>query len=161
MAPRRAPAPPGVWSPGRQPGTGCSSTCSARAGSVWSWAVRSGPITVAYETWGQPTPTRDNAVLIEHALTGDSHAAGPAGPGHVTPGLVGPPDRAGRRHRHRPVVGDLPQHPRRLPGDDRAGLGVDPTGSPWGSRFPSITIRDQVAVEAALADALGIDSGPR
>ena len=31
-----------------------------------------------------------------------------------------------------------------------------PDGSPWASRFPAITIRDQVAVEAALADALGI-----
>ncbi len=35
---------------------------------------------------------------------------------------------------------------------------IDPeTGRPYGSRFPTITIRDQVAVEAALADALGIE----
>ena len=32
-----------------------------------------------------------------------------------------------------------------------------PDGKPYGSRFPRITIRDQVAVEAALADELGID----
>ena len=32
-----------------------------------------------------------------------------------------------------------------------------PDGTPYGSRFPRITIRDQVAVEAALADELGID----
>jgi homoserine O-acetyltransferase len=32
-----------------------------------------------------------------------------------------------------------------------------PDGLPYGSRFPAITIRDQVAVEAALADHLGID----
>ena len=32
-----------------------------------------------------------------------------------------------------------------------------PNGVPWGSRFPLVTIRDQVAVEAALADHLGID----
>ncbi len=31
------------------------------------------------------------------------------------------------------------------------------TARPYGSRFPRITIRDQVVVEAALADALGID----
>ena len=30
-------------------------------------------------------------------------------------------------------------------------------GRPYGSRFPRITIRDQVVVEAALADRLGID----
>jgi homoserine O-acetyltransferase len=32
-----------------------------------------------------------------------------------------------------------------------------PNGRPWGSRFPVVTIRDQVAVEASLADHLGID----
>ena len=31
------------------------------------------------------------------------------------------------------------------------------TGVPYGSRFPAITIRDQVVVEAALADTLGIE----
>ena len=33
-----------------------------------------------------------------------------------------------------------------------------PDGRPWGSRFPFVTVRDQVAAEAALADALGIAS---
>jgi homoserine O-acetyltransferase len=31
-----------------------------------------------------------------------------------------------------------------------------PDGRPWGSRFPFLTVRDQVAAEAALADALGV-----
>ena len=35
---------------------------------------------------------------------------------------------------------------------------IDPeTGAPFGSRFPTTTIRDQVSVEAGLADALGIE----
>jgi homoserine O-acetyltransferase len=34
---------------------------------------------------------------------------------------------------------------------------LDPTGQPFGSRFPSITIRDMVATEKALAEQLGID----
>lgn len=46
---------------------------------------------LAYETWGTLNSDASNAVLVEHALTGDSHAAGP---GHVTPGwwdgLIGP-----------------------------------------------------------------------
>ena len=42
-------------------------------------------VTVAYETWGELDPDRGNAVLVLHALTGDSHAAGPAGPGHPRP----------------------------------------------------------------------------
>ena len=43
-------------------------------------------ISVAYETWGELDATASNAVLVCHALTGDSHAAGPAGPGHPTAG---------------------------------------------------------------------------
>src|SRR6185503_2963907 len=51
-------------------------------------------VRVAYETWGSLGPDAGNAVLVEHALTGDSHVVGPAGPGHPTPGwwdgLIGP-----------------------------------------------------------------------
>ena len=39
---------------------------------------------LAYQTWGVLSPARDNAVLVEHALTGDSHVVGPAGAGHPT-----------------------------------------------------------------------------
>lgn len=39
-------------------------------------------VRLAYETWGRLAPDGANAVLVLHALTGDSHAAGPAGPGH-------------------------------------------------------------------------------
>src|SRR3954469_14664120 len=51
-------------------------------------------VRVAYETWGTLAPDASNAVLVEHALTGDSHVVGAAGPGHPTAGwwdgLVGP-----------------------------------------------------------------------
>ena len=62
----------------------------------------------------------DNAVLVEHALTGDSHVSGPAGPGPPDPGLVGRADRPGPAARHRPLVRRRLQRPRRLPGHDRA-----------------------------------------
>jgi homoserine O-acetyltransferase len=115
-----------------------------------------GPVTVAYETWGSPSPARDNAVLIEHALTGDSHAAGQAGPGHLTPGWWDPmigPGAAIDTERWWVVC------PNVLGGcQGTTGPASDhQDGMRWGSRFPPITIRDQVAVEAALADALGID----
>ena len=49
---------------------------------------------MAYQTWGRLNPQRDNAVLVLHALTGDSHVVGPAGPDQPTPGwwdgLIGP-----------------------------------------------------------------------
>ena len=35
---------------------------------------------------GRVVPARDNVVVVLHALTGDSHITGPAGPGHPTPG---------------------------------------------------------------------------
>src|SRR3546814_15748270 len=51
-------------------------------------------LTLAYETWGELAPDASNAILLCHALTGDSHAAGPLAPGHPTPGwwdaIVGP-----------------------------------------------------------------------
>ena len=51
-------------------------------------------VTMAYETWGRLDADASNAVLVCHALTGDSHAAGPVGHGHPAPGwwddLIGP-----------------------------------------------------------------------
>ena len=104
------------------------------------------PVVVAYETWGELDRARANAVLVAHALTGDSHAAGPAGPGHRLPRLVGPLHRRREGHRHQPVVRGLPQRPRRVPGHDRAVVPRAgraalrepvPHRSPSGTRWPS------------------------
>ena len=113
-------------------------------------------VTIAYETWGTLTPARDNAVLVLHALTGDSHAAGPAGPGHRQAGwwdgMIGP---------GAPIDTDrfFVVCPNVLGGcQGTTGPASDAgDGRPYGSRFPRITIRDQVVVEAALADHLGVD----
>ncbi|PLX72043.1 MAG: homoserine O-acetyltransferase, partial [Desulfuromonas sp.] len=35
-----------------------------------------GPITIAYETYGEFNAARNNAILVTHAWTGDAHAAG-------------------------------------------------------------------------------------
>jgi homoserine O-acetyltransferase len=114
-----------------------------------------GPIDVAYETWGRRSAAGDNAVLVLHALTGDSHAAGPIQAGHASAGwwdgLIG----SGR-----PIDTDRwwVVCPNTLGGCQGATgpASPGPDGRPWGSRFPVITVRDQVAVEAALAGALGI-----
>jgi homoserine O-acetyltransferase/O-succinyltransferase len=112
-------------------------------------------LTIAYETWGELDRDRGNAVLVLHALTGDSHLAGPAGPGHPTPGwwdaLVGP-GRPFDTDRWFVVAPNVLGGCQGSTGPAAAG----PDGAPWGARFPRITVRDQVAAEALLADALGI-----
>jgi homoserine O-acetyltransferase len=114
-------------------------------------------VTVALQRWGALSPTRDNVVLVEHALTGDSHITGPAGPDHPSPGwwtgMVGPgapidTDRWCVVATN--VLGGC---------QGTTGPGsTAPDGKPWGARFPRITIRDQITAEAALLDALGIDT---
>jgi homoserine O-acetyltransferase len=112
-------------------------------------------VRVAYETWGTPTHDRSNAVLVLHALTGDSHVVGPAGAGHPTPGwwdgLIGPGAPIDTR-RWWVVAPNILGGCQGTTGP--SSLAAD--GRPYGSRFPRITVADQVATEAALADALGI-----
>src|SRR5207302_9714815 len=116
------------------------------------------PVVVAYETWGElnRSRSRTNAVLVAHALTGDSHAAGPAGPGHRYPGWwdhsIGPGQDIDT-NRWFVVCPNVLGGCQGTTGPSSAAS----DGSPYGRRFPRITIRDQVAVEAALADALGIE----
>ncbi|MDH6237614.1 homoserine O-acetyltransferase [Cryobacterium sp. CG_9.6] len=112
-------------------------------------------VRIAYETWGELSPTGDNAVLVLHALTGDSHLRGPDGPGQKTAGwwggIVGP---------GLPIDTDryFVVAPNMLGGcqGSTGPSSVAPDGTEWGSRFPYITIRDQVAAQIALTDQLGI-----
>jgi homoserine O-acetyltransferase len=113
-------------------------------------------VTVAYETWGELDPDGANAVLVCHALTGDSHAAGRIGPGHPTDGwwdgLIGP-GRALDTDRYHVVCANVLGGCQGSTGpssDDPA------TGRPYASSFPVVTIRDIVRTQAALADHLGV-----
>jgi homoserine O-acetyltransferase len=112
-------------------------------------------VRVAYETWGALAADGSNAVLVEHALTGDSHVVGPAGPGHSTAGwwdgLIGrgaPLDT----DRFFVVCANVLGGCQGTTGPSSPA----PDDGPWGSRFPEVTVGDQVRVEAALADALGV-----
>lgn len=113
-------------------------------------------VTIAYETWGRLAADASNAVLVCHALTGDSHAAGRSGPGHATPGwwdaLIGP-GRALDTDRLFVVCANVL-------GGCQGSTGpssLDPaTGHAYGSSFPLVTIRDIVRTQASLADELGI-----
>jgi len=147
---------PGVFEPGDDPGDRRFADLLTGGGLALEAGGRLAGVTVAYETWGEPAPDRANAVLVLHALTGDSHASGPAGPGHPTAGwwdgLIGP-GAAMDTDRWFVVC------PNVLGGcqGTTGPASPAPDGAPYGSRFPVVTIRDQVAVEAALADHLGID----
>lgn len=112
-------------------------------------------VRLAYETWGRLNEARDNAVLVLHALTGDSHVDGPAGPDSPTPGwwpgLIGP-GRVLDTDRYFVVAPNVLGGCRGTTGPSSPG----PDGRPWGSLFPRVTVRDQVRAEALLADRLGI-----
>ncbi|WP_395816489.1 homoserine O-acetyltransferase [Curtobacterium flaccumfaciens] len=143
----------GAWRPGDHPGARHFESL----GEQWVRGGRLPSVRVAYETWGTLNVARDNAVLVLHALTGDSHVTGAAGPGHRTAGWWGDvvgPGRAIDTDRWFVIA------PNMLGGcqGTTGPSSVSPSGAEWGSRFPFVTVRDQVEVQAQLADRLGIET---
>jgi homoserine O-acetyltransferase/O-succinyltransferase len=112
-------------------------------------------VSIAVQRWGDLSPNRDNVVVVLHALTGDSHITGPAGPAHPTPGWwdgVAGPGAPIDTDRWCAVATNVL-------GGCRGSTGPSspaPDGKPWGSRFPPITVRDQVDADLAALEALGI-----
>jgi homoserine O-acetyltransferase len=112
-------------------------------------------VRLAYETWGEPTADGRNAVLVLHALTGDAHVSGPPGPGQPTggwwDGLIGP-GRVLDTDAWYVVAANV------LGGcqGSTGPASPAPDGRPWGSRFPRLTIGDQVRAELLLADLMGV-----
>ncbi len=112
---------------------------------------------IAYETWGTLNESATNAVLVLHALTGDSHISGPAGPGHPTSGwwtdLLGPggPIDTDKYFVVAPnVIGGCQ--------GSTGPASLDPDGHRFAAEFPFLTVRDTVTAEQALSDSLGISS---
>ncbi|MBT1670557.1 homoserine O-acetyltransferase [Curtobacterium flaccumfaciens pv. flaccumfaciens] len=143
----------GAWRPGDHPGARHFESL----GEQWVRGGRLPSVRVAYETWGTLNAARDNAVLVLHALTGDSHVAGAPGPGHRTAGWWGDvvgPGRAIDTDRWFVIA------PNMLGGcqGTTGPSSVSPSGAEWGARFPFVTVRDQVEVQAQLADRLGIET---
>lgn len=111
-------------------------------------------LSVAYETYGELSPAKDNAILVCHALTGDQYAAST----HPTTGKPGwwsrmigegrPIDPA----RHFVICANVLGSCMGTTGP--ASPAED--GAPWAMRFPVITIADMVHAEAKLLDHLGI-----
>lgn len=100
---------------------------------------------IAYRSWGKLSPQGDNAIVVCHALTGNADADEWWAP-LFGPGRVLDPEK------HFIVCSNALGSCYGTTGP--ASPASD--GHPWGARFPRITIRDQVRVQIALADALGI-----
>ena len=112
-------------------------------------------VSIGVQRWGELSPARDNVVVVLHALTGDSHITGPAGPGHPTPGWwdgVAGPGAPIDTDRWFAVATNVLGGCRGSTGP--SSLARD--GKPWGSRFPLISVRDQVEADVAALAALGI-----
>ena len=109
-------------------------------------------VRVAYETWGTLNADASNAILLCHALTGDSHATSKSGNSGWWKDIVGP-GKALDTNRFFVVC------PNVLGGcqGTTGPASIAPDGRPWGPRFPEITLRDMVAVEAKLATFLGVE----
>ncbi|MCK7530653.1 MAG: alpha/beta fold hydrolase [Marinilabiliales bacterium] len=114
-------------------------------------------LTLRYETsWRQPNATRDNAVLIRHALSGDHHCAGWHSPEDRKPGwwnnLIGPGKAVDTRRSHVICANVL--------GGCQGSTGpssINPaTGQPYGTGFPFVTIHDMVRAQKLLLDHLGV-----
>jgi homoserine O-acetyltransferase len=112
--------------------------------------------TLRYETYGRLNATRDNAILICHALSGDHHCAGWHTPEDRKPGwwnnLIGP-GKAVDTQRFYVVCANVL-------GGCQGSTGpssINPeTGRPYGILFPFVTIHDMVRAQKLLLDHLGV-----
>lgn len=112
---------------------------------------------LTYETYGTLNLSRSNAILICHALSGDSHVAGY---------YTNHPDEAPGWWDEAVGPGKMFDTTRffvicsNVIGGCQGSTGpasLAPDGQPYALRFPVITIADMVAAERHLIDYLGID----
>jgi homoserine O-acetyltransferase len=125
-------------------------------GLVLESGEKLGPITVAYETYGQLNDQRSNAILILHALSGDAHAAG-FHKGDEKPGwwdeMIGP-GKAFDTNRYFIICSNVLGGCKGTTGPSSVNA---ETGRKYGLDFPVISILDMVNVQRHLIDHLEID----
>ena len=114
------------------------------------------PVKVAYETYGTLNEDKTNAILIEHAFSGDAHVAG-FREGEKKPGwwdiMVGP-GKAFDTDKYFVICSNILGGC----GGTTGPASIDPkTSKPYGLNFPMITIADMINVQKHLVDFLGID----
>ena len=117
-----------------------------------------GPITVAYETYGSLNETKDNAILVFHALSGDSHAAGYHSEEDKKPGwwddMIGP-GKAFDTNKFFIVSSNFLGSCNGTTGPSSINPEIE---KPYALDFPMITIEDMVNVQKKLVEHLGIES---
>jgi len=114
------------------------------------------PWQLVYETYGALNPTRSNAILICHALSGHHHAAGFHREDERKPGwwdsCIGPGKPIDTRRFFVVSLNNL--------GGCNGSTGpasINPaSGKAYGADFPVMTVEDWVKSQALLADRLGI-----
>jgi homoserine O-acetyltransferase len=115
-----------------------------------------GPITVAYQTYGELSPEKDNAIYICHALTGDMHAAGRMEKRRKSgwwDGCIGP-GKTLDTNRYFVICANVLGGCQGTTGP--ASINPD-TGTPYGIEFPFVTVEDIVNVHSELVRHLGIE----
>ena len=146
----------GAWLPGMHAGNRQFHTIAVDHPLALDGGTTLSDVVIAYESWGRLDERGSNAILVCHAWTGDSHASGPAHRSHdgsgwwegvIGPGLPIDTDRwfvvcANVLGGCQGSTGPASPHPT--------------DSKPYGSRFPVITVRDMVRVQARLADHLGV-----
>lgn len=116
-----------------------------------------GPVTLAYETYGQLNSDKSNAILLLHALSGDAHAAGYSSKDDRKPGwwddMVGP-GKGFDTDKYFVICSNVI-------GGCMGSTGpqsINPeTGKHWGLDFPIITVGDMVKAQKFLIDHLSIE----
>jgi len=108
------------------------------------------PVEVAYETYGTLNAAKSNAILIEHAFSGDAHAAGEGGwwNNMIGPGKGFDTDQCFVICAN--VLGGCR-------GTTGPGSINPETGCPWAMSFPAVSIADMVRLQKKLIDHLGIE----
>jgi homoserine O-acetyltransferase len=108
------------------------------------------PIDVAYETYGELNAAKSNAILVEHAFSGDAHAAGLGG---WWSNMIGP-GKGFDTDKYFVICSNVVGGCRGTTGPGS----INPaTGCPWAMTFPSITISDMVRLQKKLIDHLDIE----
>lgn len=118
--------------------------------------ARLGPVTVAYETYGTLNADNSNAILILHALSGDSHVAGYYRAGDEKPGwwdnMVGP-GKGIDTNKYFVICSNVIGSCMGSTGPCTINPG---TILPYGLDFPVVTIGDMVSAQKSLIEHLGI-----